>query len=134
MNNLIQIRSVGNGENGYLAFFESQQDITFVVKRIYYIYKVPINAKRGMHAHKKLKQIFWCPYGKIEVILDDGEQKRSYLLDEPEKALILSKCYWRDIYWRKKGSVLCVAASDYYDEADYIRDYNEFLKFTKEGH
>jgi len=68
------------------------------------------------------------------VILDDGNEKKSYLLDSPEKALLVLRGYWHDMYWRKEGSVLCVAASDYYDEADYIRDYDEFLRYAQEGY
>ena len=133
-NFLIKLNTHGNSELGYLSFFESNKDIPFNINRIYYTYHVPVDVKRGMHAHKELQQVLWCPYGEIEVILDDGKEKRSYLLDSPEKALLVLKGYWHDMYWRKEGSVLCVAASEYYDEEDYIRDYDEFLKYVKEGY
>jgi len=133
-NLLINIRTRGNHEFGFLSFFEASKDITFEIKRIYYTYKVPIDTKRGMHAHKKLQQALWCPYGKIEVILDNGKEKTSYLLDSPEKSLLVPEGYWHDMYWRKEDSVLCVAASDYYDEEDYIRDYDQFLNFVEEGY
>jgi len=133
-NLLINIRTRGNNEFGFLSFFEDSKDITFEIKRIYYTYKVPIDTKRGMHAHKKLQQALWCPYGKIEVILDNGKEKTSYLLDSPEKSLLVPEGYWHDMYWRKEDSVLCVAASDYYDEEDYIRDYDQFLNFVEEGY
>lgn len=134
MNNLIEIKKISNPEAGYLSFFESQKDIPFEIKRIYYIYDVPVDTKRGMHAHKSLKQLLWCPYGEIEIILDDGKKIISYLLDSPEKGLVITKGYWRDMYWKKEGSVLCVAASEHYDESDYIRDYDEFLKYAGEGY
>jgi len=124
----------GNSTTGYLSFFEFQKDIPFEIKRIYYTYDVPVGTKRGMHAHKKLQQILWCPYGSIEIILDDGVQKESFTLDSPEKALLVGPGIWRDMYWKKVDSVLCVAASDYYSEGDYIRDYDEFLKYVKEGY
>ncbi|MCC5912473.1 MAG: FdtA/QdtA family cupin domain-containing protein [Clostridiaceae bacterium] len=133
-NLLLNITTHGNDEVGYLSFFESNKDIPFDIKRIYYTYLVPIDTKRGMHAHKELQQILWCPYGKIEVVLNNGNEKSSYILDSPEKALLVLKGYWHDMYWRKEGSVLCVAASEHYDEADYIRDYDEFLKYVKEGY
>lgn len=114
--------------------FESQKDIPFDIKRIYYIYDVPINTKRGMHAHKSLQQILWCPHGIVEINLDDGIKKESYFLDSPNKALLIENGIWRDMYWKKEGSVLCVAASDYYDENDYIRDYDKFLKYIREGY
>ena len=131
---ILEFAKISSKEMGSLSYFEAQKDIPFQIARIYYIYDVPIDTKRGMHAHKKLKQILWCPYGEIEVILDNGNDKMSYLLDSPEKALLVLKGYWHDMYWRKEGSVLCVAASDYYNEEDYIRDYDEFLKYVEEGY
>src|SRR5674476_849390 len=131
-NRIIELAQMGSKDIGCISFFESNRDIPFDIKRIYYTYSVPVGAKRGMHAHKSLKQLLWCPYGEIEIILDNGKEKTSYLLDSPEKALLVFKGYWRDIYWKKEGSVLCVAASDYYDESDYIRDYDMFLKYVEE--
>ena len=127
-------KTIGGHQSGFLSFFESEKDIPFSIRRIYYTYGVPVGTKRGMHAHKKLQQVLWCPYGEIEVVLDDGKEKGNFLLDSPEKALLVLRGYWRDMYWRKEGSVLCVAASDYYDEADYIRDYDEFLRYVQEGY
>jgi dTDP-4-dehydrorhamnose 3,5-epimerase-like enzyme len=135
MDNLfININKKGEQTIGYLAFFEANRDIPFQIKRIYYTYGVPVGTKRGMHAHKKLQQLLWCPYGKIEIVLDNGKEKASYLLDSPEKALLVLKGYWHDMYWQQEGSVLCVAASDYYNESDYIRDYDEFINLVKEGY
>lgn len=134
MNNILVLRRNGNNQSGFLSFFESERDIPFPIKRIYYTYDVPVGMKRGMHAHKTLQQLLWCPYGEIEVALDNGKEQISYLLDSPEKALLVLKGYWHDMYWRKEGSVLCVAASDYYDEGDYIRDYDEFLKYVEKGY
>ena len=114
---------------GILSIFESNRDIPFEIKRIYYTYNAPLGTKRGMHAHKKLKQILFCPYGKIEVILDNGTEKKNVILDDPSKGLIIRGGIWRDLVWLKENSVLVVAASDYYDANDYIRDYNEFLNY-----
>jgi dTDP-4-dehydrorhamnose 3,5-epimerase-like enzyme len=132
-NTLIKIKTSGNKSIGYLSFFESNKDIPFEIKRIYYIYHVPLGIKRGMHAHKKLHQVLWCPFGEIEIELDNGKKKNKYLLNSPEKALLVLKGYWHNMIWKKENSVLCVAASDYYNEKDYIRDYDEFLKLVKEG-
>lgn len=135
MKNLfINIKTSGNSEIGYLSFFESNKDIPFEIKRVYYTYNVPIETVRGMHAHKSLQQVLWCPYGEVEVILDNGKEKVSYLLNSPEKALLVLKGYWHDMYWKMERSVLCVAASDYYDEDDYIRDYDQFLKYVEKGY
>lgn len=130
----LELKKSGSCEIGYLSFFEEMKEIPFQIKRVYYTFDVPVGMKRGMHAHKKLKQVMWCPYGAVEVILDNGETKNTVLLDSPEKVLIIIKGVWRDLYWRKEGSVLCVAASDYYEEEDYIRDYGEFLEYVKEGY
>ena len=131
-NHIINLPQHGSPEIGYLSLFEENNQIPFGIKRIYYTYDVPVGVKRGMHAHKKLQQVIWCPYGSIEIILDDGTTKTSYLLDSPNKALVMIKGYWRDIYWKKEGSVLCIAASDLYTEDDYIRDYDEFIKYARE--
>lgn len=131
---IIEINSVETPGKGYLSFFEANKDIPFEIKRIYYIYDVPTNIKRGMHAHKKLQQILWCPYGEIEIILDNGKAKDYYLLNSPEKGLFIENGIWREMIWKKERSVLCVAASNYYREDDYIRDYNEFLRYVKEGY
>lgn len=133
MNKLIKLKKTGKDDIGYLSVIESKKDIPFEIKRIYYTYDVPVDTKRGSHAHKDLQQILWCPYGSIEIILDDGTSKKTYFLDSPEKTLLV-KAHWHDMYWRKEGSVLCVAASDYYNEDDYIRDYDEFLRYVKEGY
>jgi len=130
---MVEIVTNGNNDTGYLSFFQSDSDIPFAIKRIYYTYGVPVGIKRGMHAHKKLQQLIWCPFGEIEVILDDGYERKSYLLNEPNKGLLLRKGYWRDIYWKKENSVLCVAASDFYNEDDYIRNYEEYKDWVQSG-
>ncbi|WP_443659367.1 sugar 3,4-ketoisomerase [Clostridium algidicarnis] len=134
MNKLIKIKKIYTPETGSLSFFEAKKDIPFEIKRIYYTYDVPVDIKRGMHAHKDLDQVLWCPYGIIEVVLDNGENKKTYLLDSPNKLLLIGSGIWREVYWKKKGSVLCVAASDYYNEDDYIRNYDTFLNYVKEGY
>lgn len=131
---LLELKTNGNSEIGYLSFFESNVDIKFEIKRIYYTYAVPINTKRGMHAHKQLQQALWCPYGTIKIILDDGFEKKTYILDNPSKVLFVGSGVWRDMYWEQEASVLCVAASEHYNEDDYIRDYDLFLKCVKEGY
>lgn len=131
---LYNFKSIGDETIGYLSFFEANKDIPIEIKRVYYTYNVPNGTKRGMHAHKNLKQILWCPYGAIEIILDDGVSKYTYLLDKPEIGLFVGNGIWRDMYWKVDNSVLCVVASDYYNEDDYIRDYDEFLNYVKEGY
>lgn len=131
---LINIPTIPTNDAGALSFFEAQRTIPFQINRIYYIYNVKSEVKRGGHAHKELQQILFCPYGSIEILLDNGVNKESVLLDSPEKGLVLDRGIWRDMIWHQDYSVLCVAASDYYNENDYIREYNEFIRLVKEGY
>ena len=126
--NLIDIKTVETKGKGSLSFFEANHNIPFSIKRIYYIYKVPEGIERGGHAHKKLKQLLFCPYGKIRIGLDDGKTKESVLLDSPSIGLIVEGLVWRTMNWEMEQSVLVVAASEYYDESDYIRDYEVFKR------
>lgn len=109
-----------------MSFLESGKDLDFEIKRLYYTYRVPAGVKRGGHAHRRLSQVLICPVGSIEVILDDGSEIRKVVLDDPTMGLIVPAMIWHDMVWLDPGSLLLVAASDYYDEADYIRDYKVF--------
>jgi len=130
----IHIKSISaiEKELGGLSFFESERDIPFPVKRFYYIYGVDADKLRGMHMHKALKQLIFCPYGSIEMTLDDGYTRETICLDSPDKGLLIEPGLWREMRWIQADSVLCVAASDYYSEDDYIRNYDEFLEYVRE--
>ena len=130
---IIRIKTIDSGYAGKLSFFEASRDVPFEIRRIYYIHGVPDASQRGGHAHISLQQILFCPYGKIEILLDDGFEKASVMLDDPGKGLVIGPGLWRDMLWHQENSVLCVAASEYYDTKDYIRDYGEFLRRVKEG-
>lgn len=127
----LHTRKDRNAGGGSLSFVEGEKDIPFCIRRIYYIYDVSEGIERGHHAHKLNHQLLFCPYGKIEIIVDDGNNKESVMLDDPSKGLILYPGLWREMIWHKKDSVLCVAASEYYDPDEYIRNYDEFLEFIK---
>ena len=127
----ISIKSVTAQGMGTLSVFEAEHDVPFAIKRIYYIHNVPAGVQRGGHAHKALRQVLWCPYGSILIRLDDGHETSEVLLNDPAKGLIVEHNMWREMLWQKDDSVLCVAADSYYDESDYIRDYDEFLEAVK---
>lgn len=127
----VSIKSVAAPGMGTLSFFEAEKDVPFAIRRIYYIHGVPKGVQRGGHAHRKLRQILWCPYGSILIKLDDGIDTAEVLLDDPAKGLLVESNTWRDMIWQKADSVLCVAADAWYDESDYIRDYDEFKKSLK---
>ncbi len=128
----LQIRKI-KSPGGSLSFFEKNKEIDFDIKRIYYIYEFSKENRRGFHAHKELKQVMFCPHGKIQVEFTDGRIKQSYLLDDPTKILVIEKGYWREFVSLEEGSILCVGASDIYDEKDYIRNYDEYLKWEAEN-
>lgn len=127
---IINIKTLGTERFGKLSFAESKRDVPFDIKRIYYITMVDEGIKRGFHAHKNLKQLIFCPYGTIFILLDDGTKKEEIMLDNPSIGILLEKPLWREMVWIESNSVLCVLASDYYDENDYIRDYQQFLNYT----
>ncbi|QTX31891.1 WxcM-like domain-containing protein [Aminithiophilus ramosus] len=114
-----------------LCVWEAGCHVPFEIKRAYHIGGVEAGIVRGHHAHKSLEQILLCPYGTIEVTLDDGTLKESVLLDRPDKGLYVGPAQWRTMKWIVTGSVLFVFASQHYDEADYIRDYHAFLAFAR---
>lgn len=127
---VIHIKTIPTVNAGELSFFEATKEIPFEIKRIYYISKVPEGVRRGFHAHKKLKQILFCPYGRIQIVLENKEKREEIELSDPSIGVVIEECTWREMLWLQKDSVLCVAASEYYQVEDYIRDYDEFCKFV----
>lgn len=125
---VIHINTIPTIEAGELSFFEAMHEIEFEIKRVYYISKVPEGVRRGFHAHKNLKQLLFCPYGRIQLILENKNGREEIELSDPSIGVIIDQCTWREMLWLQKDSVLCVAASDYYDVDDYIRDYKLFLE------
>ena len=120
-------------ETGTLSFFESERHIPFDIRRVYYIYDVQGNSRRGFHAHRELQQVLFCIHGSCKLLLDNGTERVDVLLDDPAEGLLIENPIWREMYDFSPGAVLLVMASQYYDEADYIRDYDEFLAFLKEN-
>lgn len=115
---------------GGMVYAEAEKDIPFKIRRIYCIYKTEEGMHRGFHAHKENWQLLFCPYGSIEIVINDGKETESVMLDDPTKGLILYPGLWREMIWHQNESVLCVAASKYYDPNEYIRDYDEFVKYV----
>ena len=128
---VIRIRTIPTVNAGELSFFEAGHDIPFDIKRIYYISKVPEGVRRGFHAHKKLKQLLFCPYGRIQLVFENKNGREEIELSDPSIGVVIEQCTWREMLWLQKDSVLCVAASDYYDADDYIRDYQEFKAYCE---
>jgi len=126
----INLPIMDSGEKGKLSFMESGKDVPFEVKRIYYIYDIEdLNIKRGYHAHKTLKQVIFCLNGSFVLELDNGFEKREILLNKPNKGILIDFNIWRNMKNFSKNVVIMVVASDYYDENDYIRNYDEFIEY-----
>ncbi len=116
-------------ERGMLIALESKKEIPFEIKRVYYMYDTLSNVRRGFHAHKKLQQILICIHGRCKIHLDDGKETCEVLLDKPYEGLYVSNDMWREMYDFSEDAVLMVLASELYDESDYIRNYDEFIKY-----
>lgn len=127
---IIHIKTIPTLGAGELSFFENLHDIPFKIRRIYYISKVPEGVRRGFHAHKNLKQLLFCPYGRIQIILENKNGREEIELSDPSIGIVIEEPTWREMVWLQKESVLCVAASEYYEESDYIRNYEEFTEFV----
>lgn len=112
---------------GNLSFIEGGQHIPFDIKRVYYLYDVPGGSDRGSHAHKKLHQFIVAMSGSFDVVLDDGKQKHRFHLNRSHYGLYVCPMMWRDLDNFSSGAVCMVLASEHYDEADYIRDYDQFF-------
>lgn len=124
---IIDIRKYTDNR-GYLSVIEGGVDIPFEIRRIYYLYMVP-EAARGAHAHKQLHQLMVATSGSLHVTLDDGTNKKTFVLDKPWKGLLVAPGLWRDLDDFAGGTVCMVLASEKYEAEDYIRDYTEFLRY-----
>ena len=118
---------------GNLSFIEGNHQIPFLIKRIYFLYDVPSGATRGGHAHRKLSELIIALSGSFDVVLDDGVEKKKFFLNRPHYGLFIPPGLWREIENFSSNSVLLALASDYYDEKDYIRDYEGFKKVINDG-
>ena len=117
---------------GNLTFIESCHQIPFAIERVYYLYDVPGGSERGGHAHKQLQQLIVAMSGSFDVILDDGQQKRRIHLNRSYNGLYVCPMVWRELDNFSSGSVCMVLASNRYDEEDYYRNYEDFMRAERE--
>lgn len=116
---------------GMLVVAEYEKEIPYPVNRIYYIFGVGQNTRRGFHSHKKLQEICIPIHGKCKIMVTDGNEKQIITLDDPSKGLYLANNVWREIYDFSQDCVLLVLASEKYSEDDYIRSYDEFKEWQR---
>ena len=126
---IIDIPKINNSK-GNIGVIENVT-IPFEVKRVYYLFDVPSGAKRGGHAHKKLKQVLLAISGSFDVVLKDGKSKETITLNRPDKGLLIENNIWRELENFSSGSVCLVLASEEFSEDDYIRNYKDYLSFVK---
>jgi len=112
---------------GDLTFVEGGNHIPFDIARVYYLYNVPVDSERGGHAHKELEQVVFALSGSFRMKIDDGVNCSEHWLRDPRKGLYISNLIWREMDAFSQGAVCMVLASHRYEEADYYRDYNDFL-------
>lgn len=117
-------------ERGMLIALEELKDIPFRIKRVYYMYNTIEGVVRGHHAHKSLEQILVCIHGSCKIRLDNGYEKKVIPLEKPYEGLYVGNSMWHEMFDFSPDAVLMVLASELYNEEDYIRDYDEFLKFV----
>ena len=119
-------------ERGQLVALEEFRDIPFRIRRVYYMYDTVPGVVRGGHAHRQLEQILICIHGSCRIRLDNGTEKKIVPLEKPYEGLYVANDMWREMYDFSPDAVLMVLASELYDEADYIRDYDTFLTYVRE--
>lgn len=127
---VIDLRKISD-PRGNLTPIEGGGDIPFDIKRVYYLYDVPSGESRGGHAHKELRQLIIAANGSFTITLDDGENKKAITLNRPYQGLLIVPGIWRDLDDFSSGAVMMCLASEHYVESDYIRDYDDFLKYKK---
>ena len=114
-------------ERGQLIALEELKDIPFEIKRVYYMYDTKEDVHRGYHSHRTLEQTLICIHGSCKVLLDNGKEQKVVSLEKPYEGLYVGADIWREMYEFSGDAVLMVLASEYYNESDYIRNYEEFL-------
>lgn len=128
---MIELSKHHSDRKGNLTVVENNLTVPFGIKRTYYLYDVPGGESRGGHAHKGLYQLIVAASGSFTVTLDDGNVKRTFLLNRPYQGLMVVPGIWRTLEDFSSGAVCMVLASEGYTEEDYIRDYNEYLEYKK---
>lgn len=117
---------------GQLVALEENKNIPFAIKRVYFMYDTKDGVVRGKHSHRKLRQVLFCVSGACTIRLDNGYEKIDVRLEYPARGLFIGPNTWREMYDFTPDAVLMVLASEYYDESDYIRNYDTFLESIRE--
>lgn len=114
---------------GNITIVEGQQNVPFAIRRVYYLYDIPGGEDRGGHAHQTLQQLIVAASGSFNILLSDGLNQKVVTLNRPDRGLMLVPGIWRELKEFSSGAVCLVLASDVYKESDYIRSYDEFVRY-----
>lgn len=126
--NIIELNKIHN-RAGNITVVEEYKAVPFQIERVYYLYDVPGEESRGGHAHKALHQLIVAASGSFAITLNDGKSKKTFMLNHPNKGLLVIPGIWRELHDFSSGSVCLVLASMKYDPEDYIRDYADFINY-----
>ncbi|MDO8999296.1 MAG: FdtA/QdtA family cupin domain-containing protein [Bacteroidota bacterium] len=126
--NLINLPQIGD-RSGHITALNNNAEISFAIKRIFYLYDIPGGESRGAHAHKECHQLLVAVSGSFEVLLDDGKSKRTIMLRSPNVGLHIVPGIWASEINFSSGSICLVLASHEYSEEDYIRNYEDYLDY-----
>jgi hypothetical protein len=129
---LVYLPQVGD-RNGHITAINNGIEIPFEVNRVFYLYDIPGGESRGAHAHRDCHQFLIAVSGAFEVLLDDGNTKRQFLLNRPNFGLHIPPGIWASEVNFSAGSICLVLASHTYEEQDYIRDYKDFIEYRNEN-
>lgn len=119
-------------DRGSLVALEGKKTVPFAIQRVYYLFGTNPDVSRGFHAHKKLQQVAVCVTGRCRMVLDDGKEREEVWLESPTEGLLIGNMVWREMHDFSPDCVLLVLASEHYDEADYIRSYEDFIRLSRQ--
>jgi len=129
---IIELPRIVDSRDGIISVAEARRHVPFDIRRVYYIYGLDyFHSIRGLHAHRRLEQALFCINGSVRIDLDDGWRQASIKLDRPNMGLYLGAELWHKMGGFAHNCILLVLASDYFDESDYIRSYEEFLNLVR---
>ena len=131
-NTKLQLFNIYNDKYGKLIPLESNKNIPFDIKRVYYIYEVEKNVRRGFHSHKNLHQVLICVHGTVKILVKTPKEEETIVLNDPKQGLYIGPNVWREMYDFEDETVLLVLASEHYDEGDYIRNYEDYSEYYNE--
>lgn len=123
---LVELPSVEDPQ-GNLVFGEGERHVPFPIARVYHVYGIPAGSRRGGHAHRHIEQLVICLSGAFEIGVDDGSRRASFAMEDPRFGLYLPPLVWHELTGFTAASSYYVVSSGVYDEAEYVRDREEFL-------